>query len=53
MAVAEREREVFGQELKPLDRILAGAAVVFGALGHAALAAAGAGLVYAVATPAL
>ncbi|MCD2199149.1 hypothetical protein LPA44_04445 [Halobacterium sp. KA-4] len=53
MAVAERERELFGQELEPIDRVLAGAAVAFGALGHAALAAAGAGLAYAVLTAAL
>jgi hypothetical protein len=53
MAVAERERELLGQKLEPIDRVLAGAAVVFGALGHAALAAAGAGLAYAVLTAAL
>ncbi len=53
MAVAERERAVFGEELGTADRVLAGAAVAFGALGHVALAAAAAGLVYAVATAAL
>ncbi|EMA09102.1 hypothetical protein SAMN05443574_11812 [Haloarcula vallismortis] len=47
MAIAQREREVFGQPLETAERVIAGLAVLAGALGHAALLAA-AGLLFYV-----
>ncbi|MFB6269409.1 MAG: hypothetical protein ABEH83_05660 [Halobacterium sp.] len=49
MTVTALERALLGQALEPGDRAVAGLAVAFGALGHAALAGAAATFLYAVA----
>lgn len=40
MSIADLERDVFGQALQPIDRVVAGLVVVAGGIGHAALGAA-------------
>ena len=47
MAIAQHERQVFGQPLKTAERVIGGLVVVAGALGHATLLAA-AGLLFYV-----
>ncbi|MFU1780844.1 hypothetical protein ACM16X_05640 [Haloarcula japonica] len=46
MAIAQRERQVFGQPLEMAERVVGGLVVAAGALGHAALLAAAALLFY-------
>jgi hypothetical protein len=48
MTVADLERDVFGQPLRPIERAISGLLVVAGALGHAALALAALVLFYVV-----
>jgi hypothetical protein len=47
MAIAQRERQAFGQPLGAAERVVGGIVVAAGALGHAALLAA-AGLLFYV-----
>lgn len=48
MTIDQTERELFGQPLKPLDRLVAGVIVIVGALGHLLLGFTALVLVYAV-----
>ncbi|MFA1611412.1 hypothetical protein [Halobellus rubicundus] len=46
MAIEHLERQTFGAELTPLERLVAGVCAVAGGIGHALLAAAFATLLY-------
>jgi len=48
MSVADLERDVFGQPLRPMERAVSGLVIVAGAVGHAALATAALLLFYVV-----
>lgn len=48
MTLEQTEREIFGQALKPLDRLVAGVIVGVGALGHVLLGVTALTLLYAL-----
>ncbi|WP_198951546.1 MULTISPECIES: hypothetical protein [Halorubrum] len=53
MSVSTVERDIFGDSLAPIERLVCGLIVAVGAIGHAALGAAAVLLFYAVVTTAL